>query len=320
MSNSLTSPIKKISIVLASIPFFLACTDPIFKNDYIDNSPTSGQLKVYCEEGLLLHVENQAYTFMGQYPKASIETIAVSETQAIDAFYKDSCKAMVITRELNANELKAFASKQMNPAHSKVAYTGLALVTNKKTGLSKLTYEQLLQGLSNTFSVTDSLNQTHPLYFIFDSPNSAIIHYVQDSILKTKQLSANTRALKKTMDVLNLVRKNPYSVGLIDFAWLSDADDSLYKVLESSIDFVAVTKPNSSLYVKPSQSSFKTGEYPFIRHIYVYRRTDDFSLAKGFETFVAGPKGQMTFLKQGLLPNQQQERNIHVNLEPFNSQ
>jgi hypothetical protein len=44
----------------------------------------------------------------------------------------------------------------------------------------------------------------------------------------------------------------------------------------------------------------------------VYRNTDDFSLAKGFETFVAGPKGQNTFLKQGLLPTHQQERNIKI--------
>ena len=58
-------------------------------------------------------------------------------------------------------------------------------------------------------------------------------------------------------------------IGVIDFAWLSDVDDSLWKAHQTSIDFVAVSKPNSTLYSKPSQSSFKTGEYPFTRTVYV---------------------------------------------------
>jgi hypothetical protein len=47
------------------------------------------------------------------------------------------------------------------------------------------------------------------------------------------------------------------------------------------------------------------------------RKTGEFSLAKGYESFVAGPKGQLTFLKQGLLPHRQSERQIKINLEPL---
>jgi hypothetical protein len=32
---------------------------------------------------------------------------------------------------------------------------------------------------------------------------------------------------------------------------------------------------------------------------------------------VAGPKGQITFLKQGLLPTKQQERIVEVKMEPM---
>jgi hypothetical protein len=51
--------------------------------------------------------------------------------------------------------------------------------------------------------------------------------------------------------------------------------------------------------------------------VYVIKKTGEFSLAKGFETFVAGPKGQITFLKQGLLPTKQQERIVEVKMEPM---
>ena len=90
----------------------------------------------------------------------------------------------------------------------------------------------------------------------------------------------------------------------------------LFGVLEiSSIKFISIGRTDT-IFFEPNQSSFKTGEYPLTRTIYLLRRSDDFSLAKGFEAFMAGPKGQLTFLKQGLLPIRQAERTIHVNMEP----
>jgi phosphate transport system substrate-binding protein len=204
----------------------------------------------------------------------------------------------------------------MHPAFSKVAFTGVAFITNVKTKLNKLSYEDLLTALTNSLAIADSNKTNHTLSFVIDNKNSAVIHYLKDSVLKEKNLSNRCGALKNSLEVIEYVSKNPYSVGVIDFAWLSDVDDSLWKAHQTTIDFVGVSKPNSTLYSKPSQSSFKTGEYPFTRTLYIYRRTDDFSLAKGFETFVAGPKGQITFLKQGLLPFKQQERSVHVNMEP----
>jgi phosphate transport system substrate-binding protein len=256
--------------------------------------------------------------FESQYPNAHIEAIETSENEAVQAFYKDSCKAIIISRPLNDMEVKAFESKQMHPAFSKVAYTGIAFITNRKTGLDKLSYNDLLSALTASLNLVDSSRVKRTMSVLIDGKNSAVIHYLKDSVLKEKNLSGQCRAMKNSLEVIDYVTKNPYALGIIDFAWLSDIDDSLYKSCERQLDFVAVAKPNSEVYSKPSQSSFKTGEYPFTRVLYLYRRTDDFSLAKGFQTFVAGPKGQTTFLKQGLLPYQQQERSVKVNFEPMN--
>ena len=37
----------------------------------------------------------------------------------------------------------------------------------------------------------------------------------------------------------------------------------------------------------------------------------------GIETFIAGPTGQLMFLKQGLPPNRQEERLIEVDMTPL---
>ena len=67
----------------------------------------------------------------------------------------------------------------------------------------------------------------------------------------------------------------------------------------------------------PDQSNIATKAYPLCRTICIIRRSAEFSLGKGIETFIAGPTGQLMFLKQGLPPNRQEERLIEVDMTPL---
>jgi phosphate transport system substrate-binding protein len=177
-----------------------------------------------------------------------------------------------------------------------------------------LSYEQVKELLSNPYEVSDSSGQKTKIKVLFDKNNSAVLHYMLDSVLGSKKLSDNCNILNSTLESINYVAANKNTVAFIDFAWLSDVDDSLFKVNKDKIKFIGVSKAQTEIYAQPNQSSFKLNTYPFIRTVYVIRKTGDFTLAKGFESFVAGPKGQITFLKQGLLPTRQQERGIHINM------
>lgn len=299
----------------ATLLLFSSC-DNYYKNDYYDNSPTSGQLKVYHAEGLSLHINNQAYTFSAQYPNVKIECIEVNETEAVDALLKDSCKAIVINRLLGNAEQKTFAQKQLSPRYTALAKSGIALITNVNTPLNKLTVTEIKQLLQAELIVKDSLNNSIRLRSIIDNKNSAVSHYLLDSLLNQKQFGPNCFAVENSLKLIEEVSRNTNAIGFIDFAWLSDTDDQLFKKYKGQIKFIPVGITDT-IYFEPNQSSFKTGEYPFTRTIYLLRRSDDFSLAKGFEAFMAGPKGQLTFLKQGLLPIRQSERIIHVNMKPI---
>ena len=285
----------------------------------IDESPTAGNLKIYFNEGLTLHVKNQVYTFEGFYGKAKIEAIASTEDEAVRALLDDSCTGIVITRLLNAKEKKAFEQKNLFPKYSALAKTGVALIVNQNSPIRKLTQQQVIELLRDKLSVTDSLNNKTEPIAVFDNKNSAITRYLMDSLLQGKNFGPKCSATKNSLELLNTISNNTDAIGFIDFAWLSDRDDSLYKAYESKIRFLAVGKGNG-VYVEPNQSSFKTNEYPFTRTIYYLRRSGDFTLSKGLEAFMAGPKGQLMFLKQGLLPNRQQERIIQVNTGPINGE
>ncbi|MDO9000478.1 PstS family phosphate ABC transporter substrate-binding protein [Sediminibacterium sp.] len=302
-------------LTIASFVFLCGCNN-YFKNDYEDNSPTSGKLKIYYDEGLHLHVKNQVATFESHYPGADLEAISVSESEAVQALYSDSCEAIMISRGLNEQETKAFASKGYSIRPTPAAKSGIAVITNKNTHLKQLSFEQIYDLLTKPFVCIDSVSNETKLFVIFDKNNSSVIHYLLDSVLNGQPFSPNCTILNSTQESINYVAQNKNTVAFIDFAWLSDVDDSISKANTDKIKFIPISKENSREFELPSQSSFKLNTYPFTRTIYVIKKTGDFSLAKGFETFVAGPKGQTIFLKQGLLPAIQQERAIEVKMEP----
>ena len=295
--------------------FFFSCSN-YFKNDYNDNSPTSGKLKVYIDEGLKHHIKNQAYTFESIYPNANIYLYSSSENDAIQKLYNDSCELIVISRVLNKNEIKSFASKNYTIIPTPIAKSGIAIITSKKTPINKLSFEEAVRVLNGQNDLFDTLGSLISLSVVFDSPNSSVIHYLQDSALKNLKIGSNCTVLNSTLEGINYVANHKNSIAFIDFAWLSDSDDSIFKANESVLKILPLSKKNSRYYEKPNQSSFKLNTYPFTRTIYAIKKTGEFTLAKGFETFMAGPKGQLTFLKQGLLPNKQNERSIKIIIEP----
>ncbi|MES2679317.1 MAG: substrate-binding domain-containing protein [Bacteroidota bacterium] len=314
--------IFKITLCAASALFFtwLTSCDSALKTDYAErNSPTTGQLKIYYDEGLELHVKNQALTFESHYADAHLSLFSCAESEAVQALYDDSCEVIVISRPLSVSEKKAFETKDYFPKFSAVAKSGVALITNTGTEIRKLTYNDVITLLTKPFEIKDSVGNTIQLTVIFDKNNSSVIHYLKDSLLRGKDFSSSCNILNSSLESINYVAQNKNTVAFVDYAWLSDADDSISKANKNKIKFIAVSH-NDKVFAYPDQSSFKLGAYPFTRTVYVYRKTGDFTLAKGFESFVAGPKGQLTFLKQGLLPNRQSERKIEINTKPLNSE
>lgn len=315
-------------LLVSCFILFTSCSDPYFKNDFEDNSPTSGKLNIFYDEGLHVQVNNQAYMFEANYPSAELNLFATSENEAVDMLYKDSCKIIVISRPLNEKEIKAFASKDLTPRFSMVAKSGIAFITNIETPIRYMDCWQVRQLLAGK-EMKDSNGVELKTSVLFDRKNSSVIHYLGDSLMKGEKFGANCSVLGSTKESIDFVIQNKNAIAVIDFAWLSDTDDSLYKALKSKIKFIAIGNNYSCLttdisqispkkentYEYPNQSSFKLGTYPFTRGVYVIRRSGEFTLGKGFETFVASPQGQMAFLKQGLLPAKQQERNITINLD-----
>ncbi len=294
-------------LILISALLFLAtsCNTSIKTSD-VPNTPTSGELTVFCEEGMFLHIRNQAYTFEQIYHNSKINVQYVNEKQAIEGLYNDSCKVIVVSRILSENELKQFKVKNIYPTQICIAKSALAFVVPVSSADSVISTEKIkriISGEDTTYNIA------------FDNDNSGVARFLKDTMLQGKAFGKNCFALKNTKTLIDYISKSKNAIGVLDYAWLSDIDDSTTKVLLSKIKVLAVSTNGSKTAYMPDQSNIQTNDYPLCRHVYATRRSAEFSLGTGFSLFVAGQKGQIMFIKQGLIPFVQPNRAVEVNTE-----
>jgi phosphate transport system substrate-binding protein len=284
--------------------------DDITKND----TPTSGKVNLYFDEGLTLHIKNQIYTFTTTYKYADINLVATNEKACVEALYHDSSKIIAISRPLSENELKQFHAKNVYPQTSRVAGDAIAFIVNHQFADSTISLEELTELLKGNDSAFVAHQRTS---IVFDNPNSGSTRHLKDSLLRTENFGKNCTASNHTPQLIQTIATNSLAIGVCDYAWLSDKDDNTTKNILKKVKILAVSKSKKDISYLPDQSNIATGDYPLCRSICIIRRSAEFSLGKGIETFIAGDKGQLMFLKQGLPPNRQEERLIEVDMTPF---
>lgn len=282
-----------------------------------DDSPTSGKLVLYYDEGLTLHIENQIATFKATYGFADVQLVSSDEKTSIENLFKDSCKAIAISRALSEKELKKFHSKNILPQSSLVAKTGIAIIVNKSFSDSTISIPELKELLKGNDS---AYVKGQHIAVVFSSVNSGCTRQLKDSLLPKDSFGKNCSASNNTKELIQAVGSNNNIIGVCDYAWLSDKDDNRVKEIMKTVKILAVSKKERETAYMPDQSNLATMNYPLTRNIHIIRRSAEFSLGKGIETFIAGPNGQLMFLKQGLAPNRQEERVIEIDMAPLEPQ
>jgi len=303
---------KNIFSIVAASFFLFSCglKDDIAKKD----SPTSGKANLFFDEGLTLQIKNQIYTFKTTYKNADIILYSSNEKECIEALYNDSSKVIAISRELTKNELEKFKAINVYPQTSIVAGDAIAFIVNKDFADSTISLPQLvdlLKGNDSCFIKGQQINM------VFDNANSGSARQLKDSLIPFQSFGKNCKTVNNTEELVKTISSNSKSIGVCDFAWLSDKDDNTTKLFLKTVKILAVAKNNSEVAYMPDQSNIATKNYPLCRSICIIRRSAEFSLGKGIETFIAGPRGQLMFLKQGLPPNRQEERLIEIDMSPL---
>ena len=280
------------------------------------DTPTSGEVNVVVDESFQQLFDTQIYTFQSLYPNAKVHAKYMSEKEALQRLINDSCKVVVMCRDLTPIELKNFEVSNLFPISTKIAEDAIAIVVHPENTDSALTVENvksILLGKDSVWSQVVKKSTLGKITIVFDNNGSANARYMQDTLLLGKSFSKNAFAVKSNPEVIDYVSHNKNAIGILSVNWISDLDDSITHNFLKKVKVLEIKKDSLSEGYKPFQAYIKTKDYPFTRDVFMINRQTRAGLGMGFVSFVAGDKGQLMILKAGLIPAIAPVRLVHIN-------
>ncbi len=311
-----TQTLNKKSWLLLYIPILLSILSCTNNNqvEYTDTT-TSGDIKIAVDETFEQIIDGELDTFHAFYKHATITPYYTNETTAFQELLNDSCRLIVVTRMLTAEEKKVFDSHKITPRVTKIARDAIAFIINNENNDSILNMphiEDIFSGKITNWNQINKTNSSGDIRIVFDNKNSSTARYVKENILKGTDFPANVFAVDSNVEVINYVSTHKNTIGVIGVSWISDGDDPTTLGFLNKVRTIAVIAPDTSAgfgkSYKPYQAYIASNYYPYTRDVYIISREARSGLGTGFAAFVAGDKGQRIILKSGIMPATQPVR------------
>jgi len=290
-------------------------------NNSPTDTPTTGIIEIAVDESFAPIIEAEISVFEGLYKEASIIPRYTPETEAFKLLLDDSVRMIVVTRDLNAKEKKFFESKHFFPKSIKIATDGIAIILNNENPDTVFTTEMIQGILLGKYTYWNEINpkrKKEKIKVVFDNPNSGTVHYAIDSICNGKGFASHVSAVETNKAVIEFVKENPFSIGIIGGSWISDRDDSTCLSFLNTIKVASITKDsviNTENAFAPYQAYVALHQYPYVRNIFIILSEPRTGLASGLTSFITSDRGQRIILKSGIVPATQPVRLINVREE-----
>lgn len=314
------SPLKILYIL--PVILFLTAGCGSSKNNTINETPTSGDIKIAVDEAYQLLFDTEIYTFESFYKYAKINAAYKPEGDAIADLMNDSVRLVITNRKLTDAEEKQLVSKQIIPKTTAIAHDALAFIVNNDNPDTLILYQQIADIFTGKITKWNQINPKSTLSdltVVFDNTRSCNTRFIKEKFSLTNDFPANCFAVKTNPDVIDYVEKNPNALGIISVNWISDKDDTISHEFLKRIKVVLVGGPGNTgdfeNCYKPYPGNIAEGSYPFIRDVYMISRETFIGLGTGFVSFVAGDQGQRIVLKSGLVPATMPIRLVEVKSE-----
>ncbi len=301
--------------ILLSMSAFMACEQPRDqKTGKTLDTPTTGDLNIFVDEGYRPVIESAIDVFDSIYRQARVHPKYVSEGEAVAAIIRDSIQVVVIPRKLADDELKYFTQRGFTPKMTPIAYDAVAFILHPSNQDTVFTRDQLRDLLTGKLAKWSDLNPNSKLgaiRLVYDNPLSGTVRYVKDSIGGGAPLPPNASALNTNAEVIAYVAKTPGAVGIISANIISDTDDGGVQKFLTEIRLLRVSQATGERGFGPFQAYLATGQYPYKRTLYVINAQARPGLGLGLASYLAGD-GQRLILKEGMLPANAVTRLIEI--------
>jgi phosphate transport system substrate-binding protein len=306
---------QPLFLALAALAILIAsCHNPMGVQP-LSETPTRGNIKMSIDESFQLLFDTQAYTFQSLYEDAKIAINYKPEIDVVADLMNDSCRTVVLTRDLTKEEKDYLTSQKFVARTTKIAHDALALIVNRNnpdTIILDAQFADIFRGKISSWKQINPKSANSTINVVFDNNKSGNVRYFREKFALTGNFPENCFAVSNNQEVIKYVKENPNALGIISVNWISDTQDSISEIFLNDVRVVEVGT-NSLNYCKPFQGYIADQSYPFIRDVYMVSRETFSGLGTGFVSFVAGDQGQRIILKSGLVPATMPIRLIQIN-------
>ncbi len=280
---------------------FFACNQTN-KEKNSNETILKGSTSILVDETLLPIIEDQVEVFESLYPGAKIKLLPKSEAESVLALSKDTSKITVLSRELNAEELKVFESKKITPRTTVFAIDAIAFISNKRN-------KDTLIALQDVVDFMKGKSIINVKGLVFDNPNSSTVRYMNNLAGLKEIPSKGIFSFKTNEEVIKFVSENDGMIGVVGVNWLMQPSLKMQPIVDK-VNLISVKGIGKSAYFAPTQNNLAEGKYPLARDLYIINCQGYSGLGMGFASFIAGDIGQRIILKSGLLPIKMPGRTI----------
>lgn len=271
------------------------------------NAPKSdtiveGKTSILVDETLMPIIEDQLAVFENSY-NTKITLLPQSEKESVLSLTKGKADIIVLSRELNNQELQFFKQKEIVPRSTAFAIDAIAFIKNKKSNDTLIALKEVIDFIKGNKNAIKGL--------VFDNPNSSTTRYLSELAGVTSLPQEGIFSFKTNEDVIKYVAQNDGMIGIVGINWLYQPKPETQKYVDL-VNIVSVKDVNKKDYVYPSQDNVAKRKYPLARVLHIVNCQGYEGLGMGFASFIAGEKGQRIILKSGLAPIREPSRNIRI--------
>jgi phosphate transport system substrate-binding protein len=267
-------------------------------------TPTKGRVTVVTAESVAPLIKEEKAKFEELYPQAHVELLEATTREAVARFFNDSIKVIVTSRPFNSEERAVAKKANMEFGEYKIAIDGIAIIVHPSNPITQLRTTQLdsiLNGTITTWKEFGSKRFDGNIQLCLPSRNSGTYEVVSQKILHGKNFAVPAMVGASTSEVIQFVSQHQYAIGMTGLNWLPDSQKKV-GVLELADPNAPDSLGTRGQYFKPCQAYVYQQYYPLTRDVYVYSRTDPYSVGNGFLAFIRDAPGQKIVLNSGLVP------------------
>jgi phosphate transport system substrate-binding protein len=274
-----------------------------------------GKGTVLLDESYMPLFNTLLYTFQSTRPDADISLQYLPELKNVQLFLEDNeLKVLTIagSKELSKKEYESITTTNKRIDTKIIGYDALILIANPSNRVEYIRQSQIRQWL--TTNDVNWPNSKNPISIVIDHQFSTNYHTIKTKITD-KAFGNRVFQQAGTDSVIAYVNRNPNSIGIIGYNWLSDRKDPATIKRLKQVKILSVFNEQTGNPIFPSQESIRNHLYPYIRPIRIINRGIRNGINTGFVNFILSEVGQLILDKSGLVPEIDPFRQVELKTE-----